>query len=219
MSDIPLQPPAEILVEGGAAGENDILVEASANVDGRLLDDAIDDGGERGQEVGGVDFGVEEDFRGEESFVANIHGHAPSVRGRDGVFQESIGLAVEAGELFDHVRADVAVFLLDLFCGLETAVGLASISKKGLDEVCDISAGDRDAFDRAANHVALCNWYDVGHAVAGVNYDSGKGAVGDFGGCPRRGEGEDGLDGNIEAGAIEGFEHDFRRVFSVLGGI
>jgi hypothetical protein len=36
------------------------------------LNDGIDDFGKRGEEIGRVDFGIEEDFRGEETFVSNI---------------------------------------------------------------------------------------------------------------------------------------------------
>ena len=70
--DVPLQPAAEVLVESAAAGQDDVLVEAAPDVDGALLDDAVDDDGEGREEVGRVDLGVEEDFRSKETFVTNI---------------------------------------------------------------------------------------------------------------------------------------------------
>ena len=49
------------------------LVQASTNVDGRRLNGAIDNLRERRQKVGRVDFRVEEDFRGEEPLVPDVH--------------------------------------------------------------------------------------------------------------------------------------------------
>ena len=117
--DVALQAAAEVLVQCRAARQHDVLVEPAPHVDGRGLDDGVDDGGERGQEVGRVDFGVEEDLRGEEAFVADINDHGFAVRVRDSVFAEALGFAVEAGELFDDVRADVAEFFLDALSGFE----------------------------------------------------------------------------------------------------
>lgn len=48
------------------------LVKATPNIDRRLLDDVVDNIRERGQEVGGVDLRVEEDFRCEETFVTDV---------------------------------------------------------------------------------------------------------------------------------------------------
>ncbi len=49
------------------------LVQPTTNVDGRLLDNTVDDLRKRCQEVRGVDFRVKEDLRSEESFVAHIN--------------------------------------------------------------------------------------------------------------------------------------------------
>ena len=49
------------------------LVEPSPNVDGRLLNDVVDDLGKRVQEVGGIDLRVEEDLGGKETFVTNVN--------------------------------------------------------------------------------------------------------------------------------------------------
>lgn len=217
--DIPLQAAAEVLVEGRAAGEDDVFVEAAADVDGRGLDDAVDDGGERGQEVGGVDFGVEEDFGGEEALVADVDGEGAAVGRGDCVFHELVGFAVVAAEFLDDVRAHVAVFFFDSFGGFQAAVGFPSVAQERLHEVGYVSSGDWDAFDRAADYVALGYGDYVRHAVAGVNDGAGEGAVGDFGGGPGGGEGEDGLDGDVEAGTVEGLEQYFGSVFAVFRGI
>ncbi len=52
----------KVLKHGGASAEDDIFVKASTDVDGRLLDDAVHNFGERGEEVRRGDFRVEEDL-------------------------------------------------------------------------------------------------------------------------------------------------------------
>lgn len=49
------------------------LVQASTDIDGRGLNRAVDDLRERRQEIGRVNFRIEEDFRGEEALVTNVH--------------------------------------------------------------------------------------------------------------------------------------------------
>jgi hypothetical protein len=49
------------------------IVESTSNIDRTGLDDVIDDFGKRCEEVRRGNFGVEEDFRGEEAFVADVN--------------------------------------------------------------------------------------------------------------------------------------------------
>ncbi len=59
----------------------------------------------------------------------------------------------------------------------------------------------------------------MGNAVAAIDDSASKRAVRDFGRCPGGGEGKDGLDGDVEAGAVERFKHDFSSVLAVFWGI
>jgi hypothetical protein len=70
--NIPLQPLAEILKHGRTTREDNVLVQSSPDIDRRGLDNSIDNFGEGGQEIGRIDFGIEKDFRGEETFVSDI---------------------------------------------------------------------------------------------------------------------------------------------------
>ena len=173
MPNISLQAATEVFVEGGAAGEDDVLVEASSHVNGRGLDDAVDDGGERGEEVGRVDFGVEEDFRGEEALVADVDGDGAAVGRGDGVFQEAVWFVVVAAEFLDDVGTHVTVFFFDPFGCFEAAVRLASVSQQRLHEVGYVAPGDWDAFDGAPDYVAFGDGDDVRDAVAGVDDGAG----------------------------------------------
>ena len=66
------------------------LVQSSAHVDWRRLDDIVDDLRERCQEVRRVDFGVEEDLGSKEAFVADVH----RVILQQGISDEVVGLLV-----------------------------------------------------------------------------------------------------------------------------
>ena len=127
--DIPLQPATKVLVQGAAAGENNVLVEAAADVDRALLDDAIDDDREGRKEVGRVNFGVEEDLGGQESLVSDVDGDLAAAGLPDDVLGEAAPIAIEARKLLDNVGAHIAVFLLDLLGRLQRAVGLAPVSQ------------------------------------------------------------------------------------------
>lgn len=213
VSDISLQPPSKVLVQGRATTQHNVLVQASSDIDRTGLDHAIDNLWQRRQEVRAVDFGVEEDFGCQESFVAYVDDEGGTASGLDrGVFGEAAGIGVEAVELLDNVGADVAELLLDALGSLQAGVGLASVTEQGLDEVGDVATGDWDGFDGRADNVTLGDGDDVGHTISGIDNGTGEGAVLGFGGGPGGSKGEDGLDGNVETGAVEGLEHD-------LGGV
>ena len=132
------------------------LVEPAAHVDGRRLDDVVDDVGQRGQKVAGVDFGVEEDLGGQEALVADVDRHLAAGQLLDHVLLEALGFAVEARELLDDVGAHVAQLLLDLLGRLERRVGLAAVAQQRLHKVGDVAPCDRDRLDGRADDIALC---------------------------------------------------------------
>lgn len=195
--DVPLQPAAKVLVQRATTREHDVLVQATTDVDGAGLDDAVDHGGQGRQEVGAVDLRVEEDLGRQEALVAHVNGDLASAGLEDGVLGESCWIPVETAELLDDIRANVAVLLLDLLGSLEGRVGLAAVTEEGLDEVCDIATGDGDRLDRRADDVSLGDGDHMGDTVTRVDDSSGQRAVLHLGGGPRCGEGEDGLHGDI----------------------
>ena len=88
-----------------------------------------------------------------------------------------------------------------------------------LNKACDGPARDRNVFNAGADDVSLRHGDDVGHAVPGVDDDPGEGPVLRLPPGPAGGEGEDSLDGDVEAGHVETLEHDLGGVLSVLGGV
>lgn len=135
------------------------------------------------------------------------------------MLQEAVGLAVVAGKFLDNVGAHVAVFLLDLLCGLQAAVGLATVTKQALHEVGDVSTGNGYTLNGGTDDVAFRDGDNMGHTVTGVDDSSGQGSVGHFRGRPGCSQRKDGLDGDVETSAVERLEHDLGGVLTVLGGI
>lgn len=217
--DVSLQPAAKVLVQRATTREHDVLVQATTDIDGAGLDDTVDDGGQGREEVGAVDLRVEEDLGRQETLIADVNGNLASTGLEDGVLRESCGVAVETAELLDDIRADIAVRLLDLLGSLERGVRLTAVTQEGLDEVCNIATGDWDRLDRGTDDVSLGHGNDMGNTVTGVDDSSGQRAVLHLGGGPGCGEGEDGLHGDVETGAVEGLEEDLGGVFSVLGRV
>lgn len=186
---------------------------------------------------------VEEYLGSEESLVADVDGEGclgdgvPALEG----LQPLPGVPVVLGKLLGDVRAHVAVLLLQSegsrvrllshrctrmdLDGLGRLEGLLgrdaglALPEEALDEVGDVPAGDGDVLDAGADDVALGDGDAVGDAVPGVHDEAREGPVGDVAAGPGGGEGEDGLDGDVEAGDVEGLEHDLRRVLPVLGRV
>ncbi|KAI3480684.1 hypothetical protein L1887_57163 [Cichorium endivia] len=217
---------AKVLEHGASATEHDVLVQPTTHVDGALLDHAVDDLGERREEVGRGDFRVEEDLGRKEAFVADVD---LVLAAGDGVFaleafKVLVGVLVVAAELADDVLAHVRVVLLDLFGDAARVFGrdvggLSALTQKLLDKVGDVATCDGDVLDGRADDVALCDGDDVGDAVARVDDGAGERAVGDLVGGPGCSEREDGLDGDVEALDVERLEHDLCGVLTVLGRI
>lgn len=63
-----------MIKHGTSSGQDNVRVQPTTNVDGTRLDHLVDDLRQRGQEIGTVDFGIEEDFGSEETFVSYVEG-------------------------------------------------------------------------------------------------------------------------------------------------
>jgi hypothetical protein len=93
-----------------------------------LLNDTVDNHGQRSQEVGAVNLGVEEDLGGEEALVTDINGNLSAIGVRNNVLSESSAIPVILAELLDNIGTHVTVLLLDFLSRLERRIGLASVS-------------------------------------------------------------------------------------------
>lgn len=133
--DVSLQPPSKVLEHGGTTRKDDVLgtipsasakladyhptylVQTPPDIDRTRLNNIVHDLRQGRQEIRTVDLGIEEDFRGEESFVADINVVFPS---RDAVFSSEsrkvlVRIGVVFADLLDDVLAYVGVVFLDFF--------------------------------------------------------------------------------------------------------
>lgn len=212
----------------GEKRERNCLVQSSTDVDGRLLNHIVHNIGKRSQEIRRINLWVEEDFRGEEPFIADVDGvflvedvsNQSSERKMEKCYPPSdTMLALEPLKVFirlliifpkfpDDVLADITVILLHLTRDLEVVLRrhsrhLAPLSHQIEHELGDITPGDRDMLDRAPNDIAFRAGNNVRHAVARVDDGAGESAVSHAVGRPGRGEGEHGLDGDVQAFDVE----------------
>lgn len=171
--DVALQSPPEILVQRAAAGEDNVLVQTAPDIDRALLDDAIHDDGERREEIGGVDLGIEEYLGRQEPLVTDVDTDLTSAGLPDDVLREAAAVPVETGELLHDIWAYIAVLLLDLLGRLQGAVGLTPVSEQRLYEVGDISTGDGDRLDGRADDVTFSYGDDVCDTIARVDDGTG----------------------------------------------
>ena len=222
--DITLETTAKVLVEGGTARKDDVLVEATAGIDGAGLDGLVDEDGEGGEEVARVDLGVEEDLGGEETLVADVDRVGLLGDGVEGLVDAEplCGVGVVLGKLLGDVGAHVRVLLLDALghlLGLGGGDALVALTEELLDKEGDVAAGDGDVLDARADDVALGDGDDVSHTITRVDNGTGEGTLGHLAAGPGGSEGENGLNGDVETGDVEGLEEDLGEVLTVLGGV
>ena len=95
-----------------------------------------------------------------------------------------VRLRIELPELLDDILTHVRIVLLDLPGDLQLVLGrhlrhLATLSHQVEYKLRNVSPGDRNVFDGAANHIALGAGNDMGHAVTRIDDSAGERAVGD----------------------------------------
>lgn len=124
-------------------------------------------------------------------------------------------------KLPDDILTHVTIIFLHLASDAELVLRgyrrhLSTLPHQIEHELGDIATSNGDMFDRAPNDVPLGTGDDVSDTVPGVDDSSSECAIGDAVGGPRRGEGEDGLHGNVQPLDIERLEEDLGRLLSVL---
>ena len=112
------------------------------------------------------------------------------------------------------VEGDVAQLLLDITDDFTLRRGVELVAALGevLDqELREVTAGQIDTKDGVRERETLVDRDGVGDTITGVEHDTG---------CTTgRIQGEDGLDGDVEGGSVEGLEHDLCHILLVCLGI
>merc|ERR1711870_4755 len=196
-------------VHGGATGHDGVGVQVLPDVNIALHDGVVgglmDTAGFHSKEGR-----LEEGFGGTEPLVAN---------GDDLTVGKLIGLlegggGSSGGHLLLEVKGDIAELFLDVTDNLTLSGGgerVTTLSEDLHEVVGELTASQVQTEDGVGKSITLIDGNIVGDTIAGVHDHTG----GTTGGI----EGEDGLDGNIHGGHVEGLEHDLSHLFTVSLGV
>merc|ERR1712078_314097 len=153
---------------------------------------------------------LEEGLRGTEPLVAD---------GDDLAIGKLIGLlegggGSSGGHLLLEVKGNIAELLLDVTDNLTLSGGgerVATLSEDLHEVVGELTASQVQTKDGMGKSITLIDGDIVGDTISRVHDHTG----GTTGGI----EGEDGLDGNIHGGHVEGLEHDLSHLLTVSLGV
>merc|ERR1719486_456321 len=153
---------------------------------------------------------LEEGFRGTEPLVAN---------GDDLTVGKLIGLLEgggggSGGHFLLEVKGNIAELFLDVTDNLALSGGgerVTTLSEDLHEVVGELTASQVQTEDGMGKSITFIDGDVVGDTIAGVHDHTG----GTTGGI----EGEDGLDGNIHGGHVEGLEHDLSHLLTVSLGV
>merc|ERR1719191_1233086 len=153
---------------------------------------------------------LEEGLRGTEPLIAN---------GDDLAIGKLIGLlegggGSSSGHLLLEVKGNIAELLLDVTDNLTLSGGgerVTTLSKDLHEVVGELTASQVQTEDGMGESITLIDGDVVGDTISRVHDHTG----GTTGGI----EGEDGLDGNIHGGHVEGLEHDLSHLLTVSLGV
>jgi len=199
----------DTVVHGGTTGHNDISVQFLSNIDVALHD------------------GLEHQFVESRIFLTELHGLEESFGASDdlvtdgdgGTVRKSIDdiltrVVTEGLKFGIEVKGNVAVLFFD-FSGDFSFGGRGEVNtdfSQKLDHVIsEISTGKIVSHDGVGKGVTFEDGNGVGNTITRIEDDTG----GSSGGI----EGQDGLDGNVEAGNLEVIEHNLNHLFSVVLGV
>merc|ERR1712099_212075 len=196
-------------VHGGASGHDGVGIEILPDVNIALHDGVVgglvDTAGFHSEEGR-----LEEGFRGTEPLVAN---------GDDLTVGKLIGLlkgggGSSGGHLLLEVKGNIAELFLDVTDNLALSGGgerVTTLSEDLHEVVGELTASQVQTKDGVGESITLIDGDIVGDTIAGVHDHTG----GTTGGI----EGEDGLDGNIHGGHVEGLKHDLSHLLTVSLGV
>jgi hypothetical protein len=179
---VALDTATEVLKHGGTAGEDNVLVETTTNVNGAVLDDIVDYSGERDGEVAREDLRVEEDLGTQETLVTNINlvGLLSDLVGAILDLEPLLRFRIILSELLSNVGADVAVLLLDTLSNLKRLGGrngLTTLTVQGLHKRRDITSSQGDVLNRASNNVTFGDRDHVGNSISRIDDGTGQCAL------------------------------------------
>merc|ERR1719481_2197624 len=194
---------------GGASGHDGVGIEVLSDINVALHDGVVgglvDSAGFHSEEGW-----LEESLGASESLVAD--GDDLAVGKLVGLFEGGGGGS--GGHLLLEVKGDIAELLLDVSDDLSLGGGGEGVASLGEDlhqVVGEFTAGKVETEDGVGKGITFIDGDGVGDTISGVHDDTG-GTAGSV-------QGEDGLDGDVHGGHVEGLEHDLGHLLSVGLGV
>jgi hypothetical protein len=117
-------------------------------------------------------------------------------------------------DLLLEIESDVAELLFDIsddFSLGSSGESVTALSQNPHEIISQVTASHVDTRDSVRKSETFIDGHNVGDTVAGIKHDTS----GTTGGV----EGEDGLDGDVEGGGVEGLEDDLSHLLSVGLGV
>jgi hypothetical protein len=194
---------------GGTTGEDDVSVEILTDIDITLHDGVVgglvDTSGFHTEERG-----LEEGLRATESLVTD---------GDDLTVGKLVGLLEGRGlggslHLLLKVKGNVAELLLDVTDDFTFGGGGERVTTLGEDlheVVSEITTSEIETEDGVREGITFVDGDSVGNSITSIQDNTS--------GTTRSVEGQDGLDGNVHGGGVEGLEHDLGHLFAIGLGV
>merc|ERR1719233_1913690 len=196
-------------VHGGASRHDSVGIQVLTDVNialhDRVVGGLMDAAGFHSEEGR-----LEESLRAAETLIANSDDLAVGklIRLLKG------GGGSSGGHLLLEVKGDIAELFLDVTDNLTLSGSgerVTTLSEDLHEVVGELTASQVQTKDGVGESITLIDGDIVGDTIAGVHDHTG----GTTGGI----EGEDGLDGNIHGGHVEGLEHDLSHLLTVSLGV
>jgi len=192
-------------VHGGAARQDDVGIEILADINVALHDRVV------GGLVDAARFhaqerGLEEGLRATETLVAD--GDDLTIGKFVRLFER--GRRRGGDHFLFEVKGDVAQLLLDVTDDFALSGGGERVAALGEDlhqVVSQIATGKIETQDGVGQSVTFIDGYGMRDTIAGVKNDTS--------GTTGRVEREDGLNGDVHGGRVEGLEHDLGHLFTI----
>lgn len=162
------------LEHGRSAGQHNVFVESTSDIDWALLDQRVNGIRDGRREVGIAELRMEEYLGSQESLVADVYTERLLRDRVDAVVsaQPLGGVCVVLHKFFHYVRTHVTVLLLDRlghFVALLGRNGVFTLTEQVLDEVGDVATGDRNVLDARSYDVTISDRDAVSHAISRVD--------------------------------------------------
>merc|ERR1719363_39059 len=208
-SDLLLHPVSDTRVHGGAAGHDSVGIQVLPDVD-IALHDGVVGGLMDTARLHAKEGRLEEGLGGTEPLVAN---------GDDLAVGKLIGLlegggGSSGGHFLLEVKGDIAELLLDVTDNLALSGGgerVTTLSEDLHEVVGELTSSKIKTDNGMRKGITFIDGDTVGDTISRVHDNTS--------GTARGVEGEDGLDGDIHSGHVEGLEHDLGHLLTVSLGV